>query len=58
MNRLVVAKEGGDWGRGGEGGGLSRCKSLYIEWTKNKGQLYSTENHVQYPMKNRNGKEY
>ena len=59
MVRLtVVAKEGGDCGRGGEGVAISRCKFLYIEWTNNKGLLYSTENHIQYPMKNHNGKEY
>ena len=50
-------------GRGGGGGkdwefGISRCKLLYIEWIKNKVLLYSTGNHIQYPVINRNGKEY
>ena len=57
-NRLVVAK-----GEGGGGGmqrefGISRCKLLYIEWLNNKVLLYSTENYIQYPVINHNGKEY
>ena len=57
-SRLVVAKmEGG--GRGMEWEvGVSRCKLLYIEWINNKVLLYSTENYIQYPMINHNGKEY
>ena len=57
-NRLVVAK-------GESAGGemecevmVSRCKLLYIEWINNKVLLDSTENYVQYPMINHNGKEY
>ena len=38
--------------------GVSRCKLLYIEWINNKVLLYSTENYIQYPMINHNGKEY
>ena len=38
--------------------GMSRCKLSYIEWIDNKVLLYSTENHIQYPMTNHNGKEY
>ena len=54
----MVAKE-----KGVEGGmewevGVSRCKPLYIEWINNKVLLYSTENYMQYPMINHNGKEY
>ena len=54
----MVAKE-----EGVEGGmewevGVSRCKPLYIEWINNKVLLYSTENYMQYPMINHNGKEY
>ena len=57
-DRLVVAK-----GEGAEGGmewevGFGRCKLLYIEWINNKVLLYSTENYIQYPMINHNGKEY
>ena len=37
--------------------GVSRCKLLYIEWM-NKGLLYSTGTYIQYPVINRNGKEY
>ena len=57
-NILVVAK-----GEGTGGGmewevGVSRCKLLYIEWINNKVLLYSTDNYIQYPMINHNGKEY
>ena len=38
--------------------GVSRCKLIYTEWINNKVLLYSTENCIQYPMINRNGKEY
>ena len=37
---------------------VSRCKLLYIEWIKNNVLLYSTENYIQYPMMNHNGKGY
>ena len=39
-------------------GGVSRCKLLYIEWIKNKVLLYRTDNYIQYPMLNHNGKQY
>ena len=57
-NRLVVAK-----GEGIKGGmewevGVSRCKLLYTEWINNKVLLYGTENYIQYPLINHNGKEY
>ena len=50
-------------GRGGGGGrdwefGVSRCKLAYIGWINNKVLLYSTENYIQYPVINHNGKEY
>ena len=56
--RLVFAK-----GKGAGGGmewevGVSRCNLLYMEWINNKVLLYSTENHIQNPMINHNGKEY
>ena len=38
--------------------GISRCKLLYIGWINNKFLLYSTGNHVQYPVINHDGKEY
>ena len=51
--------------QGGEGGGgkdwelgITRCKLLYIGWIKNKVLLYSTENYIQHPVINHNGKEY
>ena len=57
-NRLVVAT--------GEGEGLIGTlglaeATLYIRWKKKKKTnvlLYSTENYLQYPMINHNGKEY
>ena len=56
-NRLVVAM-----GEGCGGGmdwefGISRCKLLYIGWI-NKVLQHGTENHIQYPVINHNGKEY
>ena len=38
--------------------GVSRYKLLYVEWINNKVLLYSTENYIQYPMINHNGKDY
>ena len=38
--------------------GVSRCKLLYIERINNKVLLHSTENYIQYPVINHNGKEY
>ena len=56
-NRLAVAK-GEDFGGGVECEvGVSRCKLLYMEWINNKVLLYSTEDYIQYPMMNHNGKE-
>ena len=37
---------------------FSKNKLLYIEWINNKVLLYSTENYIQYPIINHNGKEY
>ena len=37
---------------------VSRCKLLYIEWINNKVLPLSTEDYIQYPMINHNGKEY
>ena len=53
---------GGGRGEGGGSGidwesGNSRGKLLYIEWIKNKVLLYSTGNHIQYPVINHNRKE-
>ena len=48
----------------GVGGGmewevrLSRCKLLYTGWIHNKVLMYSTENYIQYPVINHNGKEF
>ena len=56
-NRLVVAKGNGVGGRMEWEVGVSRCKLLYTEWI-NKVLLYSTENYIQNPMINHNGKEY
>ena len=38
--------------------GFSRGKLLYTEWINSKVLLYSTENYIQYPTINHNGKEY
>ena len=38
--------------------GISRYKLSYVEWINNKVLLYSTGNHIQYPVINHNGKEY
>ena len=38
--------------------GVSRCRLLYIKWINNKVLRYSTENYIQYPTINHNGKEY
>ena len=54
-NRLAVAK-GEDWKRNEWGYGVSTCKLLYVQWINNKVLLYSTENYIQYPVINRNGK--
>ena len=59
MGTSLCLKE--DEGSGGEGWewefGVSKCKLLYIEW-KNKVLLYSTGNYIEFPVINRNGKEY
>ena len=57
-NKLVVAKEE-EVGRRMEWEvGVSRCKLLYTGWINHKVLLYSTENYIQYPGINHNGKEY
>ena len=38
--------------------GIRRSKLLHLEWINNKALLYSTGNYIQYPVINRNGKEY
>ena len=38
--------------------GVSTCKLLYTEGINNKVLLCSTENYIQCPMINHNGKEY
>ena len=45
---------------GGEGGesGAGRCKLLYTGWLKSKVILYSPGNYIQYPVINRDTKEY
>ena len=56
-NRLVVAK-GGSGGEKDWEFWINRCKLLYIGWINNKVLLYSTENYIQYPVINHNGKKY
>ena len=55
-NRLVVAK-----GEGKESGidwkfGVSRCKLLHLEWISNEVLGYSTENYIQPPGIDPDGK--
>ena len=38
--------------------GISRCKLLRTEWINNKVLLYRAGECIQYPVINRNGKEY
>ena len=57
-NRLVVAKGEGVGGEMEREVGVSRCKLLYTGWISNKVLLYSTENYIQYPVINHNGKEH
>ena len=54
---------GGCHGGGGREGmnwevGVSRFQLSYTERIKNKVFIYITENYIQYPLINRNGKEY
>ena len=57
-SRLVVA-EGEGVGGGTEWEvGVSSWKILYVERIENKVLLYISENCIQYPMINHNGKEY
>ena len=58
QSRWVVAKEEEVGWRDRVKVGVSRHKLLYIEWINNKVLLYSTENYIQHPMINHNGKEY
>ena len=58
-NRLAAAKREGPAQRQGLGweAGAGGCKLLYTERVNNKILLYSTDNCIQYPMINQNGKE-
>ena len=49
-------------GLAGEGGmdwqfGVGRCKLLRLEWINNKVLLFNTDNYIQSPGINHNGKE-
>ena len=57
-SRLGVAK--GEWGGRGMDweSGVSRGKLLHLEQINNKVLLDSTENYIQSPRINHNGKEY
>ena len=37
--------------------GVGRSKLLHLEWVNNKVLLYSTEDYIQYPVTNHDGKE-
>ena len=56
-HREQTCGEGAGGGMEWEVGG-SRCELLYTEWMNNRVLLYSTENYIQHPMINHNGKEY
>ena len=38
--------------------GMRKCPLLPTEWMSNKALLYSTEDHIQYPVINYNGQQY
>ena len=58
-NRVAVAKAEGAGGQIEWTVGVSRCKFYtYIEWISNKVLLYSTENYIQYPIIDNNGREH
>jgi len=47
------------WGKEELGVGLANANYIiYRLWINNKVLLYSTANHIEYPMINHNGKEY
>ena len=46
------------WGNSGAGDWDYRCKFLYTEWINHKVLMHSTENYIQLPMINHNGKKY
>ena len=54
---MVAKREGREGGMDWEYG-ISRCKLLYIDWINNNVLLQSTENYIQYPVINHNGKVY
>ena len=56
-NRLVVVKAEGVGGGMEWEFGVSRCKLVYIEWTRNKVLLYRTGNWIQYLEITYNGKK-
>ena len=56
--KLVGCQGGGSWGGMEWEVVVSSCMLLYTEWINNKVLLYSTENYIQYPTINHNGKEY
>ena len=58
FSRPVVAKEDESGGGIEYESAFSICKLLYIECISNKILLYNTENYLQYPVINHNGKEY
>ena len=53
----MAAKVGGGRGVDGEFG-VGRCKLLHLEWINSKVLMYSTGNHIEYPVINYNGKEF
>ena len=52
LNKIFNKRLGMEWEVA-----VSKCKLLYIEWINNKVLLHCTENYIQYPMINHNGKK-
>ena len=57
-DRWIVANRNGVGGVMERHVGVSRCKVSVSGWINNKVLLYSTENLIQWPVINHNGKEY
>ena len=58
MNRLAVAKGENGGSRMDWEFGVSRCKLSHLERMSNEVPLYSTENYIQPPGIDNDGKEY
>ena len=57
-NRLQATSGKAGWGEMDWEFVISKYKLLYIHWINSKVLLYSTGNHIQYPVIIHNGEEY